>query len=487
MNATSAITYAYIEHLKKSNPAVRLLSIDSASLVLSFLYQTFPLGVRSPITHDELASRLGDYLYAINSEYGAGTYEQTPKQYLDLWTGAGFLRKYISDQDEQVYEPTPAVGKVYEWIHSLTQRQFIGTESRILTILGLLKSMVTETLQDPVEVVNELERQKAEIQARIDRIKQGGIEPHDPTRIIEQFYQVEDAVSQLLSDFSQIDKNFRDLNQKTKQTIATSDLPKGALLTEVFGDHEQIWKTPQGRTFKAFWELMMSPEMQEEMDKNIQHIYSLPEIKELAPNKLVFKTRQRLLEEGGHVYKSNSKLAEQLRKYLDTRVQAENRLIMELMRPIEEKALAICQEEGLLPARETFMEIPDTGIQCDLFMAHHLYSIPVPQSIDSSSVQAGEATDADALLLFQQKYIDREQLRQNIGQALERQSQITLPRLLEEFPPEHGVAEIVIYLDIAHTSGGKHIVDTTTKDTVLVHRPDGTTKAVTMYRIIFSR
>jgi hypothetical protein len=209
--------------------------------------------------------------------------------------------------------------------------------------------MVTQTLQDPIEMVNELEKQKAEIQARIDRIKRGEMEPHDPTRIKEQFYQVEDTVRQLIGDFRQIDKNFRDLNQETKQIIATSDLSKGRLLDRVFGGHDLIWDTDQGKSFKAFWELMLSPEMQEELDESLQYIYSLQEIKELEPQPLVLKTRLMLLDAGGRVYRSNSKLAEQLRRYLDNKMYLENRRIMELLRKKRSACVRKrCQDEPAL-------------------------------------------------------------------------------------------------------------------------------------------
>lgn len=484
LNNNNDFDFAYLEHLKSTNSAVRLLSAGNSPLILGFIHLVFIQGNRDFLTDTDITSKLSDYLYTIRSTYGDDKYPQTPKKYLDDWATDGYLRKYFSGLDDQLYEPTPAVSKVFEWIQSLIQRQFVGTESRLLTIFSLLQNIVTQTMQDPVEQVNELEKQKAEIQAQIDRIKRGEQDTYDPTRIKEQFYQVEDTVRQLIGDFRQIEKNFRDLNSGTKQIIATSGLSKGKMLDMIFGDQDLIWDTDQGKSFAAFWELMLSPEKQSELENRIKYIYALDEIKELDPKPLVLKTRYMLLDAGGRVYKSNSKLTEQLRRYLESKTYLENRRILELMKPIEQAALELRDAEV---SRRTFlMEIPEIGVDFPLAMTQRLFVIPSVPVINSEGITIGTGSEADMDMLFSQQFIDKEKLRDNIQSALQKQPQISLCQLLDSYPLEYGVAELVTYFDLAHT-GGRHVVDESVNDEIIVKRQDGRMQLVKMFRVIFVR
>lgn len=43
--------------------------------------------------------------------------------------------------DEPLFDLTPATEKVIEWIASFEQKQFVGTESRLLTIFRLLRRL----------------------------------------------------------------------------------------------------------------------------------------------------------------------------------------------------------------------------------------------------------------------------------------------------------------------------------------------------------
>src|SRR5215469_10423908 len=130
--------------LRENSPAWRLLRADNAPLVLSFLHQVFVADNVRSISATELASRLEDQLYALNlrdSERGGRRYPKSAKAYLDDWAApeSGWLRKYYPDgTDEPHYDATPAVEKALQWLKSLGEREFVGTESRLKVIVDLL-------------------------------------------------------------------------------------------------------------------------------------------------------------------------------------------------------------------------------------------------------------------------------------------------------------------------------------------------------------
>jgi hypothetical protein len=57
-----------------------------------------------------------------------------------------------------------------------------------------------------------------------------------------------------------------------------------------------------------------------------------------------------------------------------------------------------------------------------------------------------------ASTLFALRLVDKAALASHIRHSLSDASQVTLRQLVQSRPPEHGLAEIVAYLEIAHTS-----------------------------------
>ncbi len=63
---------------------------------------------------------------------------------------------------------------------------------------------------------------------------------------------------------------------------------------------------------------------------------------------------------------------------------------------------------------------------------------------------SGEEIDASAL--FAVRLVDKAALASHIRHSLRDASQVTLRQLVQSRPPEHGLAEIIAYLEIAHAS-----------------------------------
>ena len=69
----------------------------------------------------------------------------TPARPRPLWTSGqirstGWLRKYYPPgADEPAYGATPAVETALSWLRSLQPAPFVGTESRLNTVIELLR------------------------------------------------------------------------------------------------------------------------------------------------------------------------------------------------------------------------------------------------------------------------------------------------------------------------------------------------------------
>ncbi|MHB1237315.1 MAG: DUF3375 domain-containing protein [Gallionella sp.] len=444
------MNYDYLCQLRDNHPAWRLLTLPSAPLIASFLHHVFIRPNRRAIRQRELVSALDDFLYDLRLSYGEELYPRPSKEYLDTWAHAdnAFLRKYYPPQeDEAEYDLSAATEKALEWLNSLRDKQFVGTESRLLTIFELLRNLVHETESNAETRIAELSKRKAEIEEEISRL-QTGEKPFSlpsPTQVKERFFQIEETARHLLSDFRQVEANFRQLDQKTRERIALADKPKAELLAEIFGEQDAISLSDQGRSFEAFWTFLMSMERREELQALFAQALELPEVVTITQDRWLADYRFHLSEAGEKVQRTAAQLVEQLRRFIDSQMWLENKRIAELIRDIEKQSLALKHN----PPKETdFTTLPEPKIDIAIPFTRSLFSPPRKIRMTAAAPLLGESEfSADAL--FNQHYVDESVLRNQIALMLSEKGQAALSEIVEKYPITRGMAEIVSYINLA--------------------------------------
>lgn len=474
----------YIRYLQDHNPTVRLLRLGNAPLIVSFLFLQFKKNNRTVISNEELMTALADYLYSLREQHGADAYPGSAHDYLTGWTNDGFLRKfYPADSDEPVFELTPATEKALDWIKDLDKKEFIGTESRLLKIFDLLKEIVYKSSADPKQRLEELAKQKREIEDQIAKIEAGVIERLNETQIKERFFEVNDAARKLLADFRQIEYNFRELDRAVREKQIDGSLKKGKLLDDVFKSRDLIQDTDQGRSFRAFWEFLMSQAKQDELDQLTAAVLALPEVSEIDHDEFLDRLKTGLIEAGDKVNKTNHRLVEQLRKYLDDRARLENKRIMEIINEI--KALAVAVKDAPPKSRD-FYELDDKPM-VELVMDRPLWDVPkIPELRDSNFIE-GKADSVATDVLYRQLYIDPAELKGKIRELLKTESQVSLKRLVEVYPVEKGVAELITFLNIAAKDGKAMINEEVLERIPVSNKETGKQFEINVPQVIFCR
>ena len=120
------------------------------------------------------------------------------------------------------------------------------------------------------------------------------------------------------------------------------DGSKGALLEEIFGDRDAISDSDQGRSFRAFWDFLMSAARQEELSTLLDRLRAARG-QGAGARSPAFARALRLAERGEVAQRTVARLSQQLRRYLDDQAWMENRRIMQLLREVEQYALAVRQ------------------------------------------------------------------------------------------------------------------------------------------------
>lgn len=434
--------------LRRTHVAWRLLAADRAALIVGFLHHAFMEQHARSIPQRQLESMLDEYLTYLNHGSDERAYPRSASEYLTAWTAddTGFLRKFYLDQDDEPhYDLTPGSEKAIEWLAGLEERSFVGTESRLLTVIELLRDLARLAETDPVKRIEALQRQRDAIEAEICEAEQGRYTPGDPRQIKERFFEAEDLARRLLSDFRQVEDNFRQLDRQVRERIATASGAKGKLLDDVFGERDAISDSEQGRSFAAFWMLLLSPQTQAELSGLIQTLSTVAGAN--ATDRLTVLTRlqDHLLEAGERVQQNNASLIDQLRRFLDDQVWLENKRIMELIYEVEQHALALRTDA---PRGKAVTTLNGVRVSLTLPLARGLFRAPQNIQIDLGDLADGEL-DVDTDALFEIHYIDEGQLRERIRLALCNRSQVTLAELCADYPIEKGLAEVVGYLRLA--------------------------------------
>ncbi|PKO73087.1 MAG: DUF3375 domain-containing protein, partial [Betaproteobacteria bacterium HGW-Betaproteobacteria-17] len=362
-----SLDYATLDLLRQSHPAWRLLRSDHAPLVASFLQRVFIAPNVRVMAQADLAEALEDELFALRERLGAEAFPKSALEYLNDWAAPerSWLRKfYAQGSDEPHFDLTPATEKAIAWLGTLIERSFVGTESRLLTLFELLKQMSEGSETDPQARIAELHKRRDEIDVEIARVVAGDIPLLDDTALKDRFQQFIQLARELLTDFREVEHNFRGLDRRVRERIALWEGSKGALLEEIMGERDAIADSDQGRSFRAFWDFLMSSSRQEELSALLDRVLTLPPVAELKPDARTRRVHYDWLEAGEHTQRTVAQLSQQLRRFLDDQAWLENRRIMDILHGIEAKALAL---RGSPPPDEV-MSIADTAADIELPM-----------------------------------------------------------------------------------------------------------------------
>lgn len=436
--------YDEITHLQGLHPAWKLLRSDNVALVLSFLGRVFVDANASGRPASKLAEDLDEELYALNQRLGENAFPKSAAAYLDDWASPdrAWLRKYYPPgSDEAHYDLSPSVEKALLWIRDLRPRDFIGTESRLSTIFELLRQMVHGAETNPEHRVTELRRQRAKLDEQIARAERGDIDVLDAVGQRDRYQQFARTARELLSDFREVEDNFRQLDRRLREQIARWTGSKGELLDEALGSRSSIAESDQGRSFRAFYDFLLSSDRRAELTELLRGLEQIEAIAE--HDERLARIHFDWIDASERTQATVRLLSEQLRRFLDDQVWLENRRVFDLLRSIEAKALQVRD----LAAPEVEMELDDPKVTVILPMERPLHRQTRSTALDSGPVEQGEH-DFDSSALLDQIFVDREALVQRVLGSLGRRDQIALAEVVAGQPLEHGLAELIGYLSL---------------------------------------
>ena len=474
------MTYEYLKNIKKYNQTIKLINSDNFAMMVSFFYFVFTTNKHISINHTTILNYLDDFLYDTNQSYG-NLYPKNAKDYLDDFVSDknGYLKKYHGSDDEAMYELTPYTQKAFEFLEDLEKKEFVGSRTKFNIIFELLEELEFETNLSDEDRIKTLQNQKNDIDKQIEAIKSKQDLRFDDSRIKEHFMLIEEQSRKLKYDFSQIEYNFRDLNQAAMEQIATNYDTKDSVLGSIFDIEDSIRQSDQGKSFFAFWQILTNSSKNDKFSLMLENLYKIDTIKEFDKDERLKDLKYDLLLNADKITKISSKLIEQLRRFLDDRVWLENKKILDLCKSIEITALEIKSDS---PSKRDFNILQNPKINIDSVYEKSLYSVKEQKEFKHEVKE--ESIEINLDTFYDIFFVDETVLQNNINYFLQIQPQCTIIEIIKKFPIKKGISELVGYLSIAKNSKNS-IVLVDEKQKIKILDENNNTKIVSIPKIIF--
>lgn len=462
--------YIKVQELLADSPTVRLIRAQNAPLILGFLLKEFKDSNRIVISNDELIPKLSDYMEEhgfraedfkelAHSEEGLDM-PAIAKRYLDQWSDHEILRKFPNNDGIHMHELTPETERALQWVESLVKRKFVGTESRFKDIFKKMHDLVENTQDDPQEKILELERKKQAIEEEIRQVKiTQQVQVYDETQVKERFYELNKLSRELLADFKEVEGNFKGIIRNIYEKQTDRNIHRGQIVGYALDAVEHLKKKDQGRSFYTFWNFLISDKSQDELRTLTDRVLNL--LREMAieyeDDRFIRQLKTHLYYAGKKVIDSNRQLSARLSKVLSEREVSERRKVLELIGDIRTSALKVVAKP---PKTDSFIVV-DGWPEVSMVMARPLADLSPENVIVSqpSDVEVADLTSMNFNNLFNTFMVKREHLQVNIDAFLKEYKNVSLAQIVEKYPIEKGLSEVLTYLAIASQSS-KHSIST---------------------------
>ena len=437
-----------------NSPSVKLLKMRNAEFFLTFVTSVFDeqMAIREERLHMLLENRLDSQNEQIvdddvDIQTLAESNETKAKRLIKDWTEKGFFTNYQNEDGEIIYEISSHTSKVIDWMMSLKKEEYIGTESKFKTLFSQLKELVEFSNEDREKRLEILKQKKEDIERQIERLEMGEeIEVYEDYQIEPRYNNLNKLAKELLSDFKEVDDNFKEIIKQIYKR-QTDNEGKKNILSYFFDAYAELKDSQQGKSFYAFWEFLLSSELQKEWDELTDLLYkTLAERNIASKDKFLKDIKKHLFDAGEKVSKTNDRMSEKLSQIIinnNSNIQATKQVIND----IKKLLLNTTQNKERNNASLSY-----EAVELKLPLERQLNLTP-KQEVEYKNVPT-EATLGITELerldkLYNHHQIDRKILRKRIDMILRGNTQTTLAEVIEQNNGiEKGLSELFGYIAI---------------------------------------
>ena len=438
-----------------NSPSVKLLKMRSAEFFLAFVTSVFD--EQMAIGEEKLQMLLENWLdnqhediidEDINIETLGESNETKAKRLIKEWTDKGLFANYQNEDGEIIYELSSHTSKVIDWVTSLKKEEYIGTESKFKTLFSQLKDLVEFSNEDREKRLELLRQKKEDIERQIESLEMGEeIEVYEDYQIEPRYNSLNKLAKEFLSDFKEVDDNFKEIIKQIYKR-QTDNEGKKNILNYIFDAYAELKDSQQGKSFYAFWEFLLSSELQKEWDELTDLLYKTLDKRNIdSKDKFLKEMKKHLFDAGEKVSKTNDRMSEKLSLIIRNNGNSDTQATKQVINDIKKLLLNTTQNKERNNASLSY-EV----VELNLPLERQLNLTP-KQEIEYKNVPTEASlgiTELERLdKLYNHHQIDRKILRKRIDIILRENTQTTLAEVIElNNGIEKGLSELFGYIAI---------------------------------------
>lgn len=461
------------ETLFQQTNALQLLRERNAWLILSFLKENFPEG-RNSVSQEELTAALAAYLETLDEkdffeEADLATtdlfnrYRNKAKSLLRDWEGVKkrYLRGVNNAAGQYEYSITEHVVRVWHWLESLENQEFTGTQSRLEDIFEKIKRVLDNSREKTdADRVAELRQKQADIAAEISAIESGKnpYKPFDNLRLREEYEGLLDQIRALATDFKTVESHFERIRTNMLRQYAAQEGSKGDLLSAALDARDELDNTPQGQSFNGFFEELRNPyrtRLFEERGKELLAILEERQV-EHGNSQLLLRLYRHLLSEAQPVLEANRRISDRIMRIVAENNSQNRQLLRERLAAVKSLLLTPGFSTIFTDSTLPFWEIDNDSAKLYLPLEKSLKTQASEQQLNFKLPQKQEETKPELPVSDELSLAIR--LRSQIAKVLEHTPETSLAAVVEQFPMEGGLIELLAYLNIATQHDNRHFI-----------------------------
>lgn len=471
-----------------------MLRLRNAQWVLPFLYQVYKVDNQHIIAEDQLIQLLSETLSTQadgiedieEARILFGEDEQTrSRKYLLNWVQKRLIQDLQRSDGSVGYQLSANTEKVFQWMMSLQTRKHVGTESRFKLLFNSLKDMVEHTEDDRKRRLELLKDRRAEIDREIKAIEMGvAPENYSNAQVQERLELFTRHCYELISDFREVEDNFKLIHRGIVEQHTRAEQNKGAILGFAFEAYDALRQSPQGKSFYAFWDFLISRAGNQHWAELTQQLLLLIQERDIAADTdFLQNVKSLLLQQGKVVYEANDRMAEKLSRIITEKEITRHRRLRKQMGAIKELVFDLMNEDEV-DAHLSLPQSPEIKMVMErkINLQEKKATVAVKQPVAHTQVIADPERFSK---MINTSFIDKKRLWQKVEDVLRTQSTATLREIIGNQAPENGLAEIVSYYGFLRDKSSRVQIIRNTVE--LIPLDNAQTKFVEVPYLLFSK
>lgn len=456
-----------VQSIIQNDSGLTLLTKKNSPFILSFLYKIFKEDENeNGVEQNYFIQKLSNYISSFDENFTIDeeNLEQNNNSTIELdnfdkafnltkkWSDPSnrFIYRYYNENNIEMVDLSTSVDRLFRYLEEIEdlKNMFIGTESKFLEVLDRIKELDQNTVQNPQARINDLQKQKQQIEDEIKKIEETGkVETYSHLQISERVESLNKVSKTLLSDFKQLkDNNHKIFSDLCKRQFETTE-NRGTILSHILDQTEELQKTPQGESFNAFWHYL-SKQSDEDTIRN-----KINKIRTRLPNQKIdvefFNTFENSLYKAGkNILEENRMLSEKLKRIITKKTSSEYQYVSALTKDIK----TICVDKTIEKPYKKEILIMDGLPYINNDMARPLELIDNNRTAKQKLYAKGDIPEIDVSQLIIDIYVNEAEIKSNLEniykKAKETKSKLTVQKIFDTYEIKYGLAEVLTYLAI---------------------------------------